>query len=206
MNVGVATKSRLAAVLAGAVLLLAGCAEGTHPGSAAAIGDTEISLSRLDDVVTAVTAVQGQPISPTAALQLMINTELSQQVAQRRSVTVSDAEVASALPQVVQDPALLAKFEKDAVAGDFLRDFTRGQIDLVKIGGASGITDPGAREAAQKGNQIILDEATKIGVDVNPRYGKWTGDQITSTSGSLSTPFEKEPTPGQEQGEQPPQK
>ncbi len=209
MNGGVAaTKSRLAraaAAAAGAVVLLAGCASGTHPGAAASVGDTEISLGRLDDVVTAVTKAQGQPISPTSALQLMINAELSRQVAEQRSVSVSDAEVASAVKQVIPDAALLDKFEKDPVANDFLRDFTRGQIDLVKIGGASGITDPAAREAAQKGARIITEAAGTIGVDVNPRYGRWTGDKIDATSGSLSTPFQQAANQAQNTGEQPPQ-
>jgi hypothetical protein len=205
-NVAVARrKSRLVAVLAAGVVLLTGCADGTHPGSAAAVGDVEISTNRLDDVVTSVSAAQGEAISPTAALQLMINSELTRQVADQRLVSVSDAEIASAMEQVIQDPQLRAKFKSDPVASSFLRDFARGQIGVIKLGGASGITDPGAREAAQKGGEVLAEEGAKIGVVVNPRYGTWSGDQINPTSGSLSTPF-KQPTPATpQQGEQPPQ-
>jgi hypothetical protein len=169
-----------------------GCAD--HPGDAAVIGDTAISESRLDDTVRAVSAVQGEPITPRSALQLMINAELSEQVAAKRTVSITDAEVAAAMPQVVQDPQLLAKFEADPVASAFLHDFARGQIGLIKIGGASGAEDPGAREAAQKGLQIVTEEAAKIGVEVSPRFGKWSGDQIAAQSGSLSTPFNQTPS------------
>lgn len=199
------TKSRLVGALAAGALLLTGCADGTHPGSAAAVGDVEISTSRLDDVVSSVSAAQGQAISPTAALQLMISSELTRQVANQRLVSVSDAEVASAMNQVIQDPQLLAKFKSDPVASAFLHDFARGQIGVIKLGGASGITDPGAREAAQKGGEVLAEGGARIGVVVNPRYGTWSGDQINPTSGSLSTPF-KQPTPATpQQGEgQPP--
>ncbi len=197
-------KSRLVAALAAGVLLLTGCADGTHPGSAAAVGDVEISTSRLDDVVSSVSAAQGEAISPTAALQLMISSELTRQVTEERMVSVSDAEVASAMTQVIQDPQLLAKFESDPVASEFLRDFARGQIGVIKLGGASGITDPGAREAAQKGGEVLKEESAKIGVEVNPRYGTWSDTQINPQSGSLSTPL-TQPTPSTPQpGEQPP--
>lgn len=182
-------RSKVALTVAAAVMMLAGCADGTHPGDAAVIGDTAISLTRLDDTVKAVTAAQGEAISPSATLQLMISAELSKQVAAQRTVSVSDAEVAAAMPQVVQDPQLLAKFEASPVALGFLHDFARGQIGLIKLGGASGIQDPGAQQAAQKGNQIVTEEAPKIGVDVSPRFGTWSGDQIAPGNGSLSTPF-----------------
>jgi hypothetical protein len=198
------TKSRLVAALAAGVVLLTGCADGTHPGSAAAVGDVKISTSQLDDVVKSVSAAQGEAIAPSAALQLMISSELAGQVADQRSVSVSDAEVASAMNQVVQDPQLLAKFQSDPVADEFLRDFARGQIGLIKLGGASGISDPGARQAAQKGSQLVAEEGAKIGVDVNPRYGTWSGDRIEAVSGSLSTPFAPQAPATPQQGEQPP--
>ena len=189
------------AVTALATLVLGGCADGTHPGDAAVVGDTAISMSRLDDTVRAVSSVQGEPIAPRSALQLMISAELSRQVAAKRTVSVSDAEVGAAMSQVVQDPELRAKFEANPVANEFLRTFARGQIGLIKIGGASGVNDPGAQEAAQKGLEIVTGQAASIGVDVNPRYGKWSGDQIAGQSGSLSTPF-KQPsaTPTPQQG------
>lgn len=188
-------------VTAVAVLVLGGCADGTHPGDAAVVGDTAISMTRLDDTVKAVSSVQAEPIAPRSALQLMISAELSKQVAAKRTVSVSDAEVGAAMSQVVQDPELRAKFEANPVANEFLRDFARGQIGLIKIGGATGVNDPGAQEAAQKGLEIVTNQVGAIGVDVNPRYGKWSGDQIAAQSGSLSTPF-KQPsaTPTPQQG------
>ena len=62
-----------------------------------------------------------------------------------------------------------------------------GDKALIKIGGASGVDDPGAQEAAQKGLQIVTEASNSIGVSVNPRFGKWSGDQIAAQSGSLST-------------------
>jgi hypothetical protein len=193
--------TKVTLLTAAAVLVLGGCADGTHPGDAAAVGDTEISMTRLDDTVRAVSSVQGEPIQPRSALQLMINAELSRQVAAKRTVSVTDAEVGAAMNQVVQDPQLLAKFQANPVANDFLRSFARGQIGLIKIGGASGVEDPGAQEAAQKGLQIVTEEADTIGVSVSPRFGKWSGDQIASQSGSLSTPFQTgSPSPSPQPG------
>src|SRR5262245_65234500 len=130
----------------------------------------------------------------------MINAELSRQVAAKRTIYVTDAEVAAVMPQVVPDSELLAKFKANPVAFGFLSDFARGQLGLIEIGGASGVEDPGAREAAQKGLQIVTEESSKIGVDVSPRFGKWSAGRITADSGSLSTPVNPSPSPTPQSG------
>jgi SurA N-terminal domain len=201
MKGDVVARTKVTLLAAVAVLVLGGCADGTHPGDAAVVGDTAISMSQLDSTVREVSAAQGEPIQPRSALQVMISSELAWQVAEQRTVEVTDAEVGAVMNQVLPDPELRGKFQANPVADDFVRSFARGQLALIKIGGASGVDDPGAQEAAQKGLQIVTEASNSIGVSVNPRFGKWSGDQIAAQSGSLSTPFQTQsPTPTPQSG------
>ena len=201
MKGDVVARTKVTLLAAVAVLVLGGCADSAHPGDAAVVGDTAISMGKLDDTVREVSAVQGEPIQPRTALQFMVNAELASQVAEKRTVEVTDAEVGAVMAQVLPDPELRGKFQSNPVADEFVRSFARGQLALIKIGGASGVDDPNAQEAAQKGAQIVTDASNSIGVSVNPRFGKWSGDQIAAQSGSLSTPFQTQsPTPTPQQG------
>jgi hypothetical protein len=179
-------RTLVAASAAGALLVLGGCADGTYPGAAAVVGGTQISVSQVDDVSRSVSDALGQPVGVSVALNEMVRNELVEQVVRRRSVQLSEAEIAASMKAVITDPQALAKLEADPVAREFIRDIARSALGTVKLGGGTGLTDPNLQQAGQAGSQIVLDEAKNISVEISPRFGKWTGDQISGVSGSLS--------------------
>jgi hypothetical protein len=175
------------------VLMLAGCAAGTHPGAAAVVGGTEISVKQVDEVSRSLSTALGQPITASVALNDMVRTVLVGTVVAQRSVTISDAEIAAAKSYVIGDPAVLAKVDQDPVGHKFLEDVARTVVGTVKLGGGTGRNltskaDAAANQAAgQAGGKIILDAANNIKIDVAPRFGKWTNGAIDGkVSGSLS--------------------
>jgi hypothetical protein len=185
----VSTSRRLQAVGAGlaSVLLLGGCAAGTHPGAAATVGDTEISVGDVDKTSTAVANALGERLTATVILGEMVNSELVEQIAAQRSITVTDAEVVPAMKAVVGDQATYDKFAKDPIAQDFLRQVAIAAVGTIKLGGGTGITDPNFNQAQQTGRTLVKDASKNITVDIAPRFGKWTDGAIDGkASGSLS--------------------
>lgn len=189
------------------VLLLGGCAAGTHPGAAATIGDNEISVSDLDKSTAAIQSAVGgqQPIAPAAVLKILVNNEVAAQVLDQRSIKVSDAEIEPAM-KVVVDQSLYPKFAANPVTNDFLRAAARAVVGQIKLAGGSGsVTEPNAQQQSTEGAKLIEEASKNITVDIAPRYGTWDGTQLKEGSGSLSklSP-QSSPTPTAPQGEQPP--
>lgn len=174
-------------VAAATVLLASGCAAGTHPGAAAVIGDTEISVGDVDKVSRAVSGALGQRFETKVTLSELVNNALVRQIRDQRSVTVSDAETAAAMKLVVRDPAAYQKFESDPVAKDFLSQVAATAVATIKLGGGTGVTDPQVQAAQKAGLTVVKDAAKNITVDISPRFGKWTDGAIDGAiSGSLS--------------------
>ena len=171
-----------------AMVLLGGCAAGTHPGAAAQVGNTEISVTDMEDTARSVSAALGQPFTPEVALSNLVNSALVMQIADQRSITITDAEVAEGMKSAVSDPAVYDKFAKDPVANSFLHNFAVAGIGTIKLGGGTGIKDPNAQRAQQAGLTIVKDASKNITIDIAPRFGKWTDAGLdTKVSGSLST-------------------
>lgn len=181
-----AARLRVVGAALASVLLVGGCAAGTHPGAAAVVGKTEITVGDVDKTSRAVTTALGQPFSTNLTLSELITSALAEQVAEQRSITVSEAEIASAMKAVVGDQTAYERFVKDPVANDFLRDVAKGAVGTIKLGGGTGITDPNVQQAQQAGQLIVRDAAKTIDVDIAPRFGKWTDGRLTGVSGSLS--------------------
>lgn len=187
------------------VLLLGGCAAGTHPGAAATIGGKEISVGDLDKSTSAIQGAVGdqQKVAPSAVLSLLVSNELAAQVLDQRSIKVSEAEIVPAT-KVVVDESLYQKFTGNPSTNDFLVASARALVGRIKLAGGTGITDPNAQQLNSEGAKLLDDAAKKINVDVSPRYGKWDGSKVDGTSGSLSDLSDQsKPTPTPQQGEQP---
>jgi hypothetical protein len=174
------------AAVAAAVLVLGGCAEGTHPGDAAVVGGTEIGIGRVDEVSRSVTTALGQPFTTTVTLNELVRNEVIRQIADKRSIRNTDAEVHAAMRAVVPQEDALKRFEADPVAREFLISVAGGVLTTAKLGGGKNLTDQSTEQAIQAGSQLVLDEAKHIDVSVSPRFGKWSGDRIAEVSGSLS--------------------
>ena len=196
-----------AGVALASVLLLGGCAAGTHPGAAAVVGSTEITVGDLDKTAEAISGIVKQPVPPNQVLSELMRSALANQVIQERSVSVTDAEIAPAMKALV-DEAVYEQWAANPVTNDFLRQAATALIGKVKLGGGTGLSDPALQTKGAAG-QAIVDEAAKtIKVDVAPRYGKWTGNEVNGAeSGSLSILSDQtkaaQPTPQPQQGEQP---
>jgi hypothetical protein len=170
------------------VLLVGSCAAGTHPGAAAVVGKTEITIGDVDKTSRAVTAALGGPFDSKTTLNDLVTNALVDEVAAKRSITVTDAEIAPAMLLVVgQDREVYDRLVKDPVAGAFLRAVAKRAVGTIKLGGGTGVTDPKAAEAEKSGLALVREESKNIDISIAPRFGQWTDGRLNSTiSGSLS--------------------
>jgi len=169
------------------VLVAGGCAAGTHPGAAAVVGGTEISIGDVDKTSRAVTTALGQEFTAGVTLSEMVNYVLVAKVRDEKSIPVSDAETAEAAKLVVRDEASYQKFQQDPVSRDFLNQVAAAAVATIKLGGGTGVNDPQAQQKQQDGIALVKDASKDIDVSIAPRFGQWTDGAIDGkVSGSLS--------------------
>ena len=179
---------RALGVAVATVLLAGGCAAGTHPGAAAMVGNTEISVGDVDKTSRAVTTALGQDFNASLTLGELVNNALVAQVGQEKSIPVSDAEIAEAAKLVVRDEASYQKFQQDTVSRDFLNQVAAAAVTTIKLGGGTGVNDPQAQQKQQAGIAAVKDASKDIKVTIAPRFGRWTDGAIDGNiSGSLSS-------------------
>ncbi|MFF0343511.1 hypothetical protein [Kribbella sp. NPDC004875] len=181
------TRLRALGAVAALVLLASGCAAGTHPGAAAVVGQTEISISDVDNTSRAVTTALGQNFNANAALNTLVSNALTAEVQQQKSISVSPAETSQAARNAVgDDEATFQKFQSDPLTRDFLNAVGTSSVVTVKLAGGS-IKDLQDQTKLQQGVLALREASKSIDVTVAPRFGKWTdGTLDTSISGSLS--------------------
>jgi hypothetical protein len=184
----VSTRLRALGAVAAIVLLTGGCAAGTHPGAAAVVGKTEISVSDVDKTSRAVTTALGQNFNATATLNTLVSNALVAEVAQQKSITVTPAETSqAALNAVGDDQATYEKFQGDADTRDFLNAVGTASVVTVKLAGGT-VKDLQDQAKLQQGLLAVKDASKNIDVTVAPRFGQWTDGKLDTTiSGSLST-------------------
>lgn len=200
--------AKMSALVAGAALALSGC--GLHPGAAAVVGDTTISGAEVDDAAAALCSAnitgakaQGQPKpdlaargARQAALQLLVDTELSHQYGQEKGVDPEPSKVSAAVQQNKQTLDLLPESHKP-VFEDLLRSYAEGQLMLIQIGRQS-LANPDADDnaALSEGTKLRNKWAGSVDVEVDPRYGTWAKGTLTPASGSLSIPVSQRAVAG----------
>lgn len=206
------TRTVRGAVLALAVaFVLSGC--GAHPGAAAVVGSERISDARVDDVATALCAAQAgssqagqQPqglasrAARQGALDVLINSTLSQQYGRSEGVEPDQEQVSAALAANAQSIAALPA-EHRQVFEDTLRTFAEGQLMLIDVGRRE-LAKTGQRSATQ---EQAVSEGTKlrnawakkfVDVAVDPRFGEYSRNALLAKSGSLSVAASKNATAG----------
>jgi hypothetical protein len=198
----------MSALVAGAALALSGC--GLHPGAAAEVGDTTITGAEVDDAAAALCSAnitgakargEAKPDLASrgarqAALQLLVDTELSHQFGADKGIEPDRAQVSSALAQNAKTIELLPESRQD----DFqklLRGYAEGQLVLIAAGRQS-LGDPAAADdaALTEGSKLRNKWAKSVDVEVDPRYGTYAQGTLTPTSGSLSIPVSQRATAG----------
>ncbi len=156
----------MAVIAAGAAL--AGCGSA---GVAATVGDETISIATLQSQYEAIAAFTPTPVPQDQLLATGVAHLLVARVADEQGVVVDEADVDAALSE--QGLGQTGSAEYDAA----VRDEMRFRLTVGALG-EQGV-DVAAEVAA------LSDE---IGVQVNPRYGTWTGLEIEPGTGSISVP------------------
>jgi len=187
-------------------LVLAGCGS-IHPGAAAVVGDTTISMERADDVavvycrLTVLSAGEGTPVN-NADVRRQAVTDLvagivARELAEEAGITVNPSsyeitpaqrkEIAQSIPGTDLDRVV-------AAINDSNRTFA-----IAERLGAREVDDPDA-EAEQlrdQGVQLIQAEMARRDIRFDPRFGIRADGTQKAATGSLSVPV-KAPEPDQE--------
>lgn len=162
------------AALAGG-LLVAGCGS---TSSAATVGDQVISIADLQRQYEAISTVEANPVPQAQLLNNSITVALVDELAAREGVEVTDAQVDAALrEQGLADTG-------SQIYDDLVREQMRARLQIVALT-QQGLDVPAAAE------QLAED----VGVEVNSRYGTWSGITIEPGTGSISVPAEPGPEP-----------
>jgi len=178
---------RALGVAVATVLLAGGCAAGTHPGAAAVVGPTQISVGDVDKTSRAVTTALGQDFATSVTLSELVNNALVAQVRQEKGISVSEAETTAAAKLVVSDEASYQKFQENPISRNFLNDVASAAVTTIKLGGGTGVNDPQAQQKQQDGIAAVKEASKDIKVSIAPRFGEWIDGAIDGkVSGSLS--------------------
>lgn len=165
-------QARRVAVAAAALLglALAGCGNAS-PGVVAYVGDEAISQSAVESAVAGVSSTleEGQTVSAEAVVNAMIHGALSEQIAARENIAITDAD---------RDAVLQASELAPLVAVPAAKPVAYDVADQQIV-------------AQQVGPEAYLQQVQELPVKLNPRYGVLDPGQkliVTGQSGSLSRP------------------
>ncbi|NUR06883.1 MAG: hypothetical protein HOQ22_05495 [Nocardioidaceae bacterium] len=200
---------RTVPAIAGAIAALFLTACSNHPGSAATVGDESISVTTVDDVASALCAVQSgggssQQLASRGArqgaLDVLISSDLSRQYGEAEGVVPDQEQVDAALSANEQNIKALPA-EHRAIFRDTLRNYAEGQLMLIDIGRqtltAQGKANATDQQAVAQGTKLRNAWAAKnLDVSVDPRYGEFANGALVSKSGSLSVAQSERATDG----------
>jgi hypothetical protein len=185
--------------LAALALAVAACSP-QHPGAAATVGNTRVSVTALN-TATAITAktpdaTTGQLPDRTTAVQSsltqIIRNDLIADAAKAKGVTVTEAEIQAFLQQQRQtngSDAATANANGIPLEGLHTAVYQALLLNKLITAVAPGQTDQTAQSAAL--TAYLGKIATQEGVSVNPRYGAWQAQQfevVASDAFSSSAP------------------
>lgn len=181
------------------VLALTGCGA-VHPGAAAVVGQDTITEGQVDALAQGLCSANsaGGQTLPTrearqGALQVLLDTELSQQFGHKRGVTANQQQISQALASRSRAIAALPEDERPAFKDALVR-FLEGQMMLMDIGRksleAQGKTNVTPAQATAEGNRLRQQYVKTITVSVNPSLGSFRRGtyQPATNNGSLSVP------------------
>lgn len=198
-------KVKLSVIAIAVAALLSGC--GTYPGDAAVVGGQRISLDAVDDAAAALCSstvsaakAQGQPRpdlasrgARSAAIQLLLDNELSAQFAAANGIKVNQKAVSAAMAQSAAQIRILPEADR-GVFRSLFEGYQESQSILDQAGvaalAAQGNGNPSPEEASAAGTKVRNDWAAKSGlaVEIDPRFGTYAQGTVTPASGSLSIP------------------
>ena len=204
------SRTKLSVLAASCVVVLTGCA-GLHPGSALVVGSQTVTHGSVDDLAAAlcsanVAQAQGQvaPALPTrgareSAVQILLDTALSQQFGAEAGVEPNQQQVSQALTQNEQGVALLPEDQQEGFRV-VLKEYAEGQLMLIEAGRQSlednDVTEISDDQALAEGQRLRTEFVAGLDVEVDPRYGSFVRGTIQPGTSSLSVPASDEAMAG----------
>lgn len=195
-------------VAAAVALVLAGCGS-VHPGAAAVVGDTSISMGQADDVayvycrLTVLSSQPGAAPISNADVRRQAVSDLAFGVVARDLAKIEDAEPSPSTYELT--PAQRTEIAKRFPAGeldqvvDAITDSQQTIAIAQQLGAKSAGADAGAEAQQSAGFKQLQEDLARRDVDFDPRFGIGRDGQQKATSGSLSVPV-RAPSPSDQEG------
>ena len=200
-------KRILAIAIAASALLLSGCSQ---VGAAATVGDTKITQAQVQSTVDSILAARvgvdtsqmqletGEALT-RGQLRFFVLTELLQATAKDLKISVSKAEIDTRRASIIEQVGGAASLPTALVGAGIAKDNLDKYIEAIslsdKIGQAVTATGVAQADIGTAVQKLIVDKAAKLGVTINPRYGKWdatVADVVaTDPASSAVTPSTK---------------
>jgi hypothetical protein len=194
----------LAGLAVAGALILSGCS--FHPGSAAVVNGSNISQSKVDDLVLAACSYEkglrlqtggdapgtSVAVLRQAILQALISFRITEKAATQLHLTVSPAVLAKATTSNPEIPRSVDAEDRNLLTA-FFTESTREQIQEAVIGAhlkdSTVVNADKVTSADIKGATKFLTAFTnRQSVVVNPAFGSWRDGALATTDGSLSVP------------------
>ena len=174
----------LIAVAAAAALALSACGVG---GSAATVGDETITVAALQGEVTDFSKSFDEPVPLSGDLADVQREFLTRDINHLLLIELADSEGVEITAAEVDE--LYAELEQQA-GGDI--DALRAQFVYTEAGLRRALEDELRIRQLQPVvgdlESALTQTAQDVGVEVNPRYGSWSGVTLTPSTGSISAP------------------
>lgn len=199
---GPAVRRRAVAVLVGAALATAGLAACTpRPGAAAYVGSDRLTSTQVQsqtaEVIAAATAAGQTGLDPAEVNRRQIDRFVTDRLvaveAERRGITVTDAEVEALIEQAAgstnattfANQLAASQLVPPSALDDFARTVALNQKLSAAIAPNAGQTAQAAAVVA-----VLSKLSTQLGTGVSPRYGAWDATDLTVAlpPDDLSTP------------------
>ena len=191
-------------VLAAVAVLLTGCGS-VHPGAAAVVDGTEISMAEADDVAStyctlSLLSAQGGAPVPNADVRRQAVTDLvvgivADDLAERAGVTPNPTSYEVTAAQREQIAESFSASELD----NAVRTINASQrtFAIAEQLGARELGDPsaGTQQKQERGFQLIQAELEKRDIEFDPRFGIDGTLQQVAPTGSLSVPASDDAEP-----------
>lgn len=185
---GVTTMMRRGIAALAACVVLAGCAGLGEAGSAATVGDVQISTETLASQTEGIQVQRGVAAgTPDSALTLgvlqrLVITELVGQAATAQGVTVSAGEIDAAIAefevQLGGAEALQAAYLDSNVPAEAIEGQVQLSLQVQKLGSTlAPNADPNGQQQAVV--QYVTGFGLQEGITVSPRFGTWDAGTLT---------------------------
>ena len=181
-----------------AALLLTSC---SSMNSAITIGDKEFSISDIQKPVDEV--LRDRKIVDTSGMQLpeadkllrnqaqfYIVGALLDRIATDKKLSITNADIAARRTEILSQVGGEAELPKALVSASLAQSNLDAYLKILiiseKLSKDIILSGVSSEQAAEEVNKIVVALAKKLGVKVNPKYGKWNPATASIESGDLT--------------------